>query len=745
MGKDQTRAATAVVESHTSNSKTRKFCCTYFLFFCATRSQAPNLAFPIEPTSQTRSRSARFYEGGAKFSGISCLSVSGLQSLSSSVQSTPDKNGHLDDASRSPELLQEFLKSGPIKGLLRTCSDKDKKNSASSKSKMTEAIKLCNKPIKKSELRKASSTANSQPSSRKQTRKGENPMRVLPASEQPSDHDPSLWLVCTSESGEGDFCGLSCHIECALQREKVGVVDLGQLMQLDGSYCCASCGKVSGILGGCWKKQLSIAKDARRLDVLCYRIYLSYRLLDKTSRFKELHEFVKDAKAKLETEVGPVNGVSAKMERGIVSRLSVAGDIHKLCSLAIEKADEWLTIINTNPKCQDSRPAACRFLFEEVTSSSVVIILIELSTASSDEIEGYKLWYFKSRDKTHTKEPICVFPRTQRRILIDNLQPCTEYTFRIVSYTEATDLGHSEAKCFTKSVEIIHKNPNSTVVMNHKKDNALTEGSSSGSKELTADGSSVFKVRDLGKILRLACAQEQGCFEGFCSTDLDKCREASKIVKPETREHDHMPPVSRELDLNVVSVPDLNEELTPPFESSRDEDNGCTLGQAVEADDDAASHEMQKNGLARSHGSGDSQTCTNRPTGEVPAVDSHMELCRKRAANSNEEAHDSDSTLINGSPFRISNFSTSLDENFESSVKIIRWLECEGHINQEFRLKLLTWFSLRSTEQERRVVNTYIQTLIDDPSSLAGQLVDSFSDIISSKRPRNGFCSKLWH
>ncbi|XP_038998889.1 VIN3-like protein 1 isoform X2 [Hibiscus syriacus] len=647
---------------------------------------------------------------------------------------------------------------------------------------MNEALKLCNKPIKKSELRKASSTANSQPSSRKQTRKGENPIRVLPTSEQPSDQgisnswtcknsacravlsindtfckrcsccichlfddnkDPSLWLVCTSESGEGDFCGLSCHIECALQREKVGVVDLGQLMQLDGSYCCASCGKVSGILG-CWKKQLSIAKDARRLDVLCYRIYLSYRLLDKTSYFKELHEFVKDAKAKLETEVGPVNGVSAKMERGIVSRLSVAGEINKLCSLAIEKADEWLTTINTKPKCQDSRPAACRFLFEEVTSSSVVIILIELSTASYDDIEGYKLWYFKSRDKTHTKEPVCVFPRTQRRILIANLQPCTEYTFRIVSFTEAGDLGHSEAKCFTKSVEIIHKNPNSTVVMNHKKDNALTEGSSSGSKELTEEDSSVFKVRDLGKILRLACAQEQGCFEGFCSTDIDKCREASKIVKPETQEHDHMPPVSRGLDLNVVSVPDLNEELTP-VESSRDEDNGCTLGQAMEADDDAASHGIEKNGLARSHGSGDSQTCANGPTGEVPAVDSHTVLCRKRAANSNEEAHDCDSALINGSPFQISNYSTSLEDTFESCVKIFRWLECEGHINQEFRLKLLTWFSLRSTEQERRVVNTYIQTLIDDPSSLAGQLVDSFSDIISSKRPRNGFCSKLWH
>ena len=79
-----------------------------------------------------------------------------------------------------------------------------------------------------------------------------------------------------------------------------------------------------------------------------------------------------------------------------------------------------------------------------------------------------------------------------------------------------------------------------------------------------------------------------------------------------------------------------------------------------------------------------------------------------------------------------------------STVKTIRWLECEGYINQEFRLKLLTWFSLRSMEQERRVVNTFIQNLIDDPSSLAG-LVDSFSDIISSKRPRNGLCGKLWH
>ncbi|XP_061366490.1 VIN3-like protein 1 [Gastrolobium bilobum] len=706
--------------------------------------------------------------------------VSGVQSLSSSVQSTPEKNGHSDDASRSSELLQEFLKSGPKKELLRTCFDKDKKN-VSSKSRMTE-IKSASKIIKKQDSKKVSGLSN-QPS-RKQHRKGENPIRFIPAAEPPSDFghsnswicknsacravlskddtfcrrcsccichlfddnkDPSLWLVCTSESAEGDSCGLSCHIECALQHEKVGVVDHGQLMQLDGGYCCASCGKVTGILG-CWKKQLNIAKDARRVDVLCYRIYLSFRLLDGTSRFKELHQMVQEAKAKLETEVGPVNGVSSKMARGIVSRLPIASDVQKLCSLAVEKADEWLaTVPNANPESREgSLPAACKFVFEEVTASSVKIVLIEMSNISSDDIKGYKLWYYKSREESHTKDPVCVFPKSQRRILISDLQPCTEYTFRIISFTDKGDLGHSESKCFTKSIEILEKNPSSSVDGYNKKENLQTGGNSSGSKmepnPTMADAG--FKVRDLGKILHLAWAQEQGCFEGFCCADMRNCCGQSEMIKP-SNPKEKLPSVSRGLDLNVVSVPDLNEELTPPFESSRDEDNGCTVQQAIEADDDAASHGLEKNCFARSHGSGGSQTWNHGPAGEVPAVDSRVDACRKRMrASTNEETHDCDSTLINGSPLHVSDGLFSLDENFEYCVKVIRWLECQGHIKQEFRLKLLTWFSLRSTEQERRVVNTFIQTLIDDPSSLAGQLVDSFSDIVSNKRPRNGFCNK---
>lgn len=715
--------------------------------------------------------------------------VSGVQSLSSSVQSTPEKNGQSDDASRSPELLQEFLISGPRKDLFRACLDKEKKHSASSKCKMPDHIpKSSKKIIKNQELRNASINHKKQPS-KKHSRKAENPSRIPVISERSSDFrssnliicqnyacrailntadtfckrcsccichlfddnkDPSLWLECASVSGEDESCGLSCHLECAFQRGKVGVVDLGQLLQLDGSYCCASCGKVSGILG-CWKKQLSIAKDARRVDILCSRVNISYRLLDGTSRFKDLHEIVSKLKAKLDDEVGPVTDVSAKMARGIVSRLSIASDVQTLCSLAIEKADEWLTAVSSaNPNCiEGSLPAACKFLFEEVTSSSVVIVLIELPTSPQKDILGYNLWYCKTREESYTNEPVCVFPRSQRRLLISNLLPCTEYSFRIVSYTEAGDLGHSEATCFTKSVEIIHKNLN-TVAVNRKKENSQVGGSSSFNIEhktsADVEFDSGFKVRDLGKILRLAWAQEQGCLDGLCDASTEKCCGASEEVKPERIKEDRLPPVSRELDLNVASVPDLNEELTPPVESSRDEDNECTLERAVGADDDAVSHDNQENGIVRSHGSGDSQNWTHRPTGEVSTVNSQGGIiCRKRAASANEETYDCDSTLINGSPSKIGKVSGSLDENFEYCVKIIRWLECEGYIKQEFRLKLLTWFSLRSTEQERRVVNTFIQTLIDDPSSLAGQLVDSFSDMVSNKRPRNGFCSKLWH
>lgn len=85
-----------------------------------------------------------------------------------------------------------------------------------------------------------------------------------------------------------------------------------------------------------------IAKDARRVDVLCYRISLSHKILKGTERYKELQKIVNIAVKKLKKEVGPLERVSAKIARGIVNRLQCAAEVQKLCSIAVEAADKMI-------------------------------------------------------------------------------------------------------------------------------------------------------------------------------------------------------------------------------------------------------------------------------------------------------------------------------------------------------------------------------------------------------------------
>ncbi|MED6174241.1 hypothetical protein PIB30_067233 [Stylosanthes scabra] len=74
------------------------------------------------------------------------------------------------------------------------------------------------------------------------------------------------------------------------------------------------------------------------------------------------------------------------------------------------------------------------------------------------------------------------------------------------------------------------------------------------------------------------------------------------------------------------------------------------------------------------------------------------------------------------------------EHDYEHSVRVVKWLEHQGHIDELFRIRFLTWFSLKATQQERRVVSAFVDTLIDDPSSLADQLVHTFLDVICSEQ-----------
>ncbi|XP_021759765.1 VIN3-like protein 2 [Chenopodium quinoa] len=76
----------------------------------------------------------------------------------------------------------------------------------------------------------------------------------------------------------------------------------------------------------------------------------------------------------------------------------------------------------------------------------------------------------------------------------------------------------------------------------------------------------------------------------------------------------------------------------------------------------------------------------------------------------------------------------ALNRNYEFCVRVIKSLEQDGHLSIDFRVKFLTWYSLKATVQERRVVSAFVDTMLDDPPCLAEQLVDAFADIICSEK-----------
>ncbi|KAF7806634.1 VIN3-like protein 2 [Senna tora] len=77
------------------------------------------------------------------------------------------------------------------------------------------------------------------------------------------------------------------------------------------------------------------------------------------------------------------------------------------------------------------------------------------------------------------------------------------------------------------------------------------------------------------------------------------------------------------------------------------------------------------------------------------------------------------------------------DEEFEECVKVVEWLECEGHMEKSFKQKFVNWLKMKARAHEVKIVKVYINTFHDDPVSLAEQLVHTFSEFITScKRKR---------
>ncbi|KAL3371673.1 hypothetical protein AABB24_008290 [Solanum stoloniferum] len=441
--------------------------------------------------------------------------------------------------------------------------------------------------------------------------------------------DPSLWLTCDSDSqDEIKPCGLSCHLKCALEHEQSGILKNCINPNLDGDFYCVSCGKINGLMRTL-RKQLMTAKEARRVDVLCLRISLSHKILEKTEKYKGLLKVVELAAEMLKNEVGPLAQASEKMDRRIVNRLSCGTAVQNLCGSAVGTFDSMFQNQFSSHTKKEETLMSCRIHFEEQSPSKVTIVF-EYDDCMLKELMGFKLWYRKSTTNKYPDEATFIALSPVKRFKLDGLDPLTQYFCKVSFFNKAATLGVQEVNWVTPAVQTSYK---------------------SGSDNATIDSTLMHAESMSSTDHKLTTYDPKPC----SLNDIESQANAFPI-SPLPKMHIPLPSL-------LSSAP-----ATP-----------CQTN---------ASKEVQLSGI-----------------GQVKVSD------------------------------------------YEYSVGIIKELEHEGLIETDFRVKFLTWFSLKATTQERKVVRVFIDTFVDDHSSLAGQLMDTFMDEIcrEQKVDLHAIYSKFWH
>ncbi|KAK4757809.1 hypothetical protein SAY87_019110 [Trapa incisa] len=536
--------------------------------------------------------------------------------------------------------------------------------------------------------------------------------------------DPSLWLTCSSEMPyQCDSCGMSCHLECALKNESTKIAKGVQRGGLDGIFFCASCGKVNDILW-CWRKQLMVAKETRRVDILCYRLALAKKLISGTERYKEISGIVEEAVKKLEEEVGPLSGVPVKLGRGIVNRLSFGSMIQKLCMSAVELLDSVLSSLATSssPKSILQGPVigSKRLLkFEDIGPTSITVVLESDDSQAGSSIM-YNLWHRGANESNYPLQATCSLSSPERRFTVLGLTPSSEYFFRVVLSDGIKELGSFEVCSSTNSIPA---NETSNQILVERSQSPLTHCSSFSNPSSVED-----ETNNLAP-----CSNQNGSEPGnYQLVDINYPRIGKGHVLK-----DAGPLGAMAIDSTIPDSDGVNKNIDQTVEGRRADEGLCkntvhfanSLPEAsLPITPCKAEKHNSKNGSGRAH----------RAKHRIDSTDheNRFRFGSTSARQRNESKH-------------INNDGQSPDQDFEFYVKLIRWLECEGHIEKNFRQKFLTWYTLRATSEEVRIVKVFVDTFIEDPASLAEQLVDTFSDCIlsngSSSVVPSGFCMKLWH
>ncbi|XP_002975321.2 VIN3-like protein 2 [Selaginella moellendorffii] len=140
---------------------------------------------------------------------------------------------------------------------------------------------------------------------------------------------------------------------------------------------------------------------------------------------------------------------------------------------------------------------------------------------------------------------------------------------------------------------------------------------------------------------------------------------------------------------------------------------------------------------AAKNSSASSQTCKSKSAVEHPFVTGPRNADDDSASKKRKADEPAAAKIVHAGDRDNTSYKSAwrwTDKIFEHCVKMVRWLECQGHIKPEFRMRFFTWLGLKASDQQRRVVSIYIQSMIDDPVGLAAQLMDAFEEAIAISR-----------
>lgn len=385
--------------------------------------------------------------------------------------------------------------------------------------------------------------------------------------------------------------------------------------------------------------------------------------------------------------------------------------------------------------------------FEDIQTTSLTVVL-HSENLSSEKNVLYTVWHCKADDINYPKEPTCKLFGPNIRFVVRGLTPATEYCFKVVSFDGAKELGTCEVRFSTSNGDELSNclvlersqspatncsslsNPSSVedetnnVVLSgdqadNRTDNYLSYCKDTEKIVSASLSNGAITCNSIGEGGNLG--EQVSLLDGDRAMGLVGSMSNSDVVEPDNKPSSEGQIVEDISTDNGSNSPVRTGMECVPFAGSSEAGlpvTPCKL-------------EILKEGLVRNGRSKSSSKDLENATGKGEPQDGSTS--KKRTAERPDEE-----CAGNGLS----------DRDFEYYVKVIRWLECEGHIEKNFRQKFLTWYSLRATPQEVRIVKVFIDTFIEEPASLAGQLMDTFSESISSKRSTavpSGFCMKLWH